>query len=87
MDEQIKALVAIGASAAVNCRPCLEYHLEACDRVGIDRADVRTAAEVGLMVARGAASKTRDYVGEIIGDGNQTTSKDQKRDGGCGCAS
>jgi AhpD family alkylhydroperoxidase len=29
MEERIKALVAIGASAAVNCRPCVEYHLEA----------------------------------------------------------
>ena len=86
MDEQIKALVAIGASAAVNCKPCLEHHLEACEHLGIDRADVRTAAEIGLMVARGAASKTRDYVGEIIGNGDRTTSKDHRRDVSCGCA-
>ncbi|MDH3200115.1 MAG: carboxymuconolactone decarboxylase family protein [Myxococcales bacterium] len=86
MDEQIKALVAIGASAAVNCRPCLQHHLETCDRLGIDRADVQTAVEVGLMVARGAASKTSGYVEEIIGNGNQAASKNQKRDSGCGCA-
>ncbi|MDR3518944.1 MAG: carboxymuconolactone decarboxylase family protein [Azospirillaceae bacterium] len=61
MDERIKELVAMGASAAVNCHPCLQYHLVACDRLGIDREDVKAAIEIGVMVNRGAAVKTRDY--------------------------
>ena len=37
MDERMKELVAIGASAAVNCHPCLAHHLAECDRIGSSR--------------------------------------------------
>lgn len=72
MDERMKELVAIGASAAVNCHPCLEYHLSECDRLGIDREEVRAVVEVGLMVNKGAAAKTRAKVEALLGPGKET---------------
>jgi len=83
MDERMKELIAIGASAAVNCHPCIEHHLVECDRLGIDREQVKAAAEVGLMVNRGAAAKTRDKIDAMLG-------KTESRTGGansCGCGS
>jgi AhpD family alkylhydroperoxidase len=68
MDERLTELIAMGASAAVNCRPCLEYHLAACDRLGVPRGEVRAAVKVGQMVNRGAAARTREYVGELFGE-------------------
>jgi AhpD family alkylhydroperoxidase len=83
MDERMKELVAIGASAAVNCHPCLTHHLAECDRLTIDRAEVKIAAEIGMMVNRGAASKTRDYAQVLLG----TEMGRKEATGGCGCSS
>jgi AhpD family alkylhydroperoxidase len=68
MDERINELVAIGAAAAVNCQPCMELHLAACDRLGIRRDEVAAAIEVGLMVNKGAAAKTRNKVTSLLGN-------------------
>ncbi|MGE5546879.1 MAG: carboxymuconolactone decarboxylase family protein [Solirubrobacterales bacterium] len=81
MDERMKELVAIGASAAVNCHPCLQHHLAECDKLGLDREDVRAAMEVGLMVNAGAAAKTRAHVQALVGGGERQAGGQ----GGCGC--
>ena len=80
MDERMKELIAIGASAAVNCHPCMQYHLSECDRLGIGRDESRAAAEVGMAVAKGAAAKTRTYLDTLLGAAAETRS-----DRGCGC--
>ena len=67
MDEQTKELVAMGASAAANCHPCMDYHLGKCDELGIDRAEVAAAVKVGLMVNHGAESKIRQKARELLG--------------------
>ncbi len=67
MDEQTKELVAIGASAAANCYPCMKHHLAKCEDLGVAGAEIRAAAEVGMMVNRGAASNTRKFVAEMLG--------------------
>ncbi len=67
MDEETKELVAIGASVAANCYPCMKHHLAKCAELGVARAEVRAAAEVGKMVNRGAASNTHKFVAELLG--------------------
>ena len=67
MDEQIKELVAMGAAAAANCHPCMDYHLAKCDELGIDREEVVAAVKVGLMVNRGAESRIRKKARELLG--------------------
>ena len=58
--------MAIGASVAANCYPCMKHHLAKCDELGVARAAVRAAAEVGKMVNRGAATNTRKFVDELL---------------------
>lgn len=82
MDERIKELIAIGASAAVNCHPCMEFHLAECDRVGLDREEVKTAVEVGMAVAKGAAAKTRAKAEALAG----LEPNAKGGSGGCGCS-
>ena len=67
MDEKTKELVAMGAAAAANCHPCMDYHLDKCDELGIDRAEVTAAVKVGLMVNRGAEKKIRQKARELLG--------------------
>ncbi len=67
MDDQTKELVAIGASVAANCYPCMKHHLAKCEDLGVAGAEIRAAAEVGMMVNRGAAGNTRKFVAELLG--------------------
>ena len=68
MDDIVKELVAMGASAAANCHPCLEHHLAQCDRLGIRREEVAEAVKVGLMVNHGAERATAEKVRALLGD-------------------
>ncbi len=68
MDERMKELVAMGASAAANCHPCMDYHLAQCDRLGIDREDVAAAVAVGLTVNHGAEKAIRKKARELLGE-------------------
>lgn len=68
MDEQTKELIAMGASAAANCHPCMEHHLTRCDELGIDRQEVAAAVKVGLMVNRGAEKAIRKKARALLGE-------------------
>ena len=68
VDQQVKELVAMGAAAAANCHPCMDYHLAKCDELGIDREEVAAAVKVGLMVNRGAESAIRKKARELLGE-------------------
>ncbi len=67
MDKQTKELVAMGAAAAANCHPCMDYHLAKCEELGIDREEVAAAVKVGLMVNRGAENAIRKKARELLG--------------------
>ena len=64
----MKELIAIGASAAANCHPCMDHHLARCDELDIDRAEVVAAVQVGLMVNRGAEKAIRRKTRELFGN-------------------
>ena len=77
VDDRTKELVAMGAAAAANCHPCIEYHLAKCDGLGIDREEVVAAVKVGLMVNRGAeraiSRKARELLGEDVAEAGLPT--------------
>ncbi len=54
MDEQIRELVAMWASAAANCRPCIDHHLATCEELGTDREELIATVKIGLMLNRKA---------------------------------
>lgn len=81
MDERTKELIAIGASAAVNCHSCVDHHLAECDRLGIGRDEVNAAVETGMMVGRGATARTRTHITAVLG----THESPKGGAGGCGC--
>lgn len=68
MDKHMKELVAIGASAAANCHPCMDFHLAKCDELGIDREEVAAAVKVGLLVNHGAENAIRKKARKILGE-------------------
>ncbi len=66
MNDASKILVALGASAAANCRPCMDHHLTRAREAALPESDVRVALELGMKVSQGAQAKTRDYVGGLL---------------------
>ncbi len=67
MDERMKELVAMGAAAAANCHPCMDFHLRKCDDLGVSRDEVTEAVRVGMMVNRGAENAIRKHARELLG--------------------
>jgi AhpD family alkylhydroperoxidase len=68
MDALMKELVAMGASAAANCHPCMDHHLAKCDELGISREEVIEAVRVGLIVNHGAERAIRKKARELLGE-------------------
>ena len=68
VDKQMKELVAMGAAAAANCHPCMDYHLAKCEELGIDLEEVAAAVKVGLMVNRGAENAIRKKARGLLGE-------------------
>ncbi len=56
LDVQTLELIAVGASVAANCQPCLEHSVGKAVEYGADDQQIAEAIEVGRRVRQGAAS-------------------------------
>jgi AhpD family alkylhydroperoxidase len=83
MEDTLKELIAVGASAAANCHPCMKYHLAKCRELEVPEDDIAAAAEVGMMVNRGAAKNTRKFVAELLGAQASLAEPAEQPSGGC----
>jgi AhpD family alkylhydroperoxidase len=46
----VNELVALGAAIAANCEPCLKYHYHKAQELGVSKADMARAVEMGAKV-------------------------------------
>ncbi len=67
MQDKLEEMIALGASYAVNCHPCLEYHKKKALSVGVSEADMLLALTVGEQVRNGAHVETRIKAKELFG--------------------
>jgi len=74
MDEKTKELIAIGASVAAHCQPCLTYHVGKAKEMGIDEQEIREAVAVGHKVEKGSMSAMRDFTGKFLDSPTQDSS-------------
>ncbi len=82
MDHRIKELIAVGASIAANCQPCLEYHVAKARENGADDRDIAQAVAVGRTVRKGAAGKMDQYAATVLKDTPAAGDDEPKA---CGC--
>lgn len=81
LDDRTKELIAVGASVAAHCQPCLKFHLDKTREIGADPREIAEAIEVGKMVGKGAAFNMKQYAAQLIeGDAPPPVSQN-----GCGC--
>ncbi len=67
LDDRTRKLIAVGASVACNCHPCLEYHLGQAQSMGIETALIEEAIEAGKAVRTGAASSMDRLASQLTG--------------------
>ncbi len=67
LDERMRKLIAVGASVACNCHPCIEYHLAQAQSMGINTASIEEAIEAGRAVRTGAASSMDRLASQLTG--------------------
>ena len=67
LDERTRKLIAVGASVACNCHPCLEYHLGQAQSLGIEAPLIEEAIEAGKAVRTGAASSMDRLASQLTG--------------------
>jgi AhpD family alkylhydroperoxidase len=84
LDQQILELIAVGASVAANCQPCLEHNAGKALEYGADGQQIAEAIEVGKLVRRGAASKMDKFA---LSRNYSTSASTSATDGECGCES
>jgi AhpD family alkylhydroperoxidase len=70
LEQKIIELIAIGASYAVNCKPCMEYHKKAAEAAGVTPEEMLAAVAVGEKVKGGAAVKAKAFARDIFGEGS-----------------
>lgn len=68
MDERTKELIAIGASVAGHCQPCLTYHVARAKELGVSAGEIREAIDLGHSVEKGAMAAMRDFSKELLGE-------------------
>jgi AhpD family alkylhydroperoxidase len=59
MDERTKELIAVGASVAAHCQPCLRLHVHQAAALGIGKDEIAEAVAVGKRVQKGGLAAMR----------------------------
>ncbi len=73
-DARTAELVAIGASVAGHCQPCLAHHIAKARELGIDDEHIRAAIDVGHTVEKGAMLSMREFAESATGASPKQTS-------------
>ena len=64
--EKNQELIALGASIAAQCEPCLKHHVAKARELGLGEEDIQQAIEIGRMVKLAATSAFREYEKQAI---------------------
>ena len=57
MDKKTLELIAVGASVAAGCIPCLDYHVQAAREAGASHAELATAVKMARKVRHAPMDK------------------------------
>jgi AhpD family alkylhydroperoxidase len=82
LNEHYMRLIAVGASVAANCQPCLEINLARAKECGAEESEIAQAIWVGRMIRHGAAVKMDEFIPNLI-----QTASTPATDAACGCES
>jgi len=67
LSAQVRELVAIAASIAANCEPCLEYHYDKARKLGVSAEDMNGAVAISLTVKEAPARAMVELADRLMG--------------------
>jgi AhpD family alkylhydroperoxidase len=62
MEPMTKELVAIAASVAARCQPCLEHHLRKARELGAAESDIKEAISLADRIGQVGGQRMLEYV-------------------------
>ena len=62
LPKRVKELIAVGISVTMDCRSCMQWHIEQAAASGADAAQVLEAVEVGIEMGGGPATVRNNFV-------------------------
>ena len=65
LDMRTKELIAVAASIAGNCFPCLEWHYKKCVELGISNEDIKESIEMALKVKEAPNKKILETANKL----------------------
>jgi AhpD family alkylhydroperoxidase len=83
IDEHTMRLIAVGASIAANCQPCLQLNVNKALEEGIEPQAIADAIDVGRRVRQGAATKMDAFAASLEPAASRVVNPIQ---GGCECS-
>jgi len=67
MNKKIEEMIALGASYALNCQPCMEFHKKAAIAAGVTAEEMQAAIGVADAVKTGAGKKSKQFAEDMFG--------------------
>ena len=66
-DDKTRELIAIGASIAAGCEPCLKYHFAEAKKAGCSPEEMKAAAGLGRMIKERPIAAIYELADKLIG--------------------
>ena len=66
LPKQHKELIAVGISVVLDCRSCMQWHIEQAAAAGADAAQILEAVEVGIEMGGGPATASARFALEVM---------------------
>jgi AhpD family alkylhydroperoxidase len=67
MDDKTKMLIAVGASFASNCQPCLKTAVAEAKKAGVDKKELFEAIAICRVVRKGSMGKMDKFASALTG--------------------
>ena len=67
MDKKTEEMIALGASYALNCKPCMEIHKRLAAEAGVTSEEMQEALGVAEAVKEGAGKKNKEFAEKMFG--------------------
>lgn len=68
LPKRVKELVAVGISVTMDCRSCMQWHIEQAAASGADAAQVLEAVEVGIEMGGGPATVSARFALTVMAE-------------------
>jgi len=68
LPKQAKELIAVGISVVIDCRSCMQWHIEQAAAAGASQRQVLEAVEVGIEMGGGPATVSARFALEVMAE-------------------